>query len=125
MDQANFRLKGKLLEIFETAQVSASFRKREFVVEYYESERFNRPELLKFQLVQDQCVLLDQFEVGDQLFIDFSLKGREWVNPKGEKVYFNSLQANSLQSAGNNSNPSLNQQGPPPPPNPFEDDLPF
>jgi hypothetical protein len=125
MDQANFRLKGKLLEIFDTANVNATFRKREFVVEYYESERANRPELLKFQLIQDQCVILDQFEVGDQVVIDFALKGRDWVNPKGEKIYFNSLQANAIQPAAGASPPAFSNQGAPPPPNTLDDDLPF
>ena len=81
---------GKILEIFQVQAVSATFRKREFVVEYIETQY---PEFIKFETVQDKCDLLDNFSVGDMVDVDFNLKGRKWTNPQGEVKYFNSMQA--------------------------------
>ena len=43
-----------LVEIFEEQQVTASFKKREFVVEFAENPQY--PEFVKFELIQD-CFL--------------------------------------------------------------------
>lgn len=92
---------GKLIEKSETQDISDSFKKREFVVEYAENPQY--PEYLKFELVQSNCQQLDQFNVGDMLNISFNLKGRKWTDPKGNVKYFNSLQAWRLESQGNNT----------------------
>ncbi|MDN5205582.1 DUF3127 domain-containing protein [Fulvivirgaceae bacterium BMA10] len=92
-------IKGKIIEIFETQKVTETFKKREFVVEYAENPQY--PEFVKFELIQDKCDLLDQFNAGDEANISFNLKGRKWTDPKGEVKYFNSLQAWRLQKAEN------------------------
>ncbi len=84
-------IKGKLHRIFEQHKVSDSFKKREFVIEYKENPQY--PEYLKFELIQDKCELLDPLKEGQLVDVYFNLKGREWTNPKGEQMYFNSLQA--------------------------------
>ncbi|WP_109830748.1 DUF3127 domain-containing protein [Reichenbachiella versicolor] len=96
-------IKAKLLEKFETAQVSGSFRKREFVVEYAENPQY--PEFVKFELIQDKCEQLDGFNVGQEINVAFNLKGRKWTNPKGEVVYFNSLQAWRISAANDIATP--------------------
>lgn len=88
-------IRGKIFEIFEVQKVSDSFKKREFVVEYKENPQY--PEYIKFELIQDKCDLLNNFQQGSYVEIYFNLKGRQWTNPKGEKVYFNSLQAWRLE----------------------------
>lgn len=91
-------IKAKLLEKYDTATFGANgFKKREFVVEYIENPQF--PEFIKFELIQDKCDLLDGFSIGQEMNIAFNLKGRKWTNPKGEVVYFNSLQAWKLSAA--------------------------
>ncbi len=89
-------IKAKLVEIMNTIRVSDKFQKREFVVEYV-PEKSQYQEYLKFEIVQDKCATLDAFKVGDYVEIQFNLKGRKWINPKGETVYFNSLQAWKLK----------------------------
>lgn len=89
-------IKGKLLEVFETVQVKDTFRKREFVVEYAENPQY--PELVKFELIQEKCDLLDGLNVGDEVQVFFNLKGRKWTDPQGQTKYFNSLQAWKLQA---------------------------
>jgi len=81
----------KIEKIFDTNNVSDSFRKREFVVEYAENPQY--PELIKMEFIQDKCELLDSYKVGDSVNVEYNLKGRKWTNPKGEEVYFNTIQA--------------------------------
>ena len=44
-----------------------------------------------FQLTGDRCENLDGFSVGDEVRVEFQLRGREWQSPQGETKYFNSL----------------------------------
>jgi len=107
-------IKGKIYQIFKTQKVSETFKKREFVVEYRENPQY--PEFLKFEVIQEKCEMLDNLKDGQEVDVYFNLKGREWTNPKGEKVYFNSLQAWKIDVAdGNGSQQSYNP--------PDEDDL--
>ena len=80
---------GKLHTIFDTKQVSERFSKREFVVETADNPKY--PQMVLFQLTGDRCAQLDGMKVGDQVAIEFSVRGREWRSPAGELKYFNSL----------------------------------
>jgi hypothetical protein len=93
---------GKLHTIFETKQMSERFSKREFVLEMADNPKY--PQTVLFQLSGDRCAQLDGFEVGDQVRIEFSLRGREWRSPQGDVKYFNSLDVWKLERAGASSN---------------------
>ena len=88
---------GKLYKKFDTAQVTASFKKREFVLEV-ESGQY--PQLIKFQLVQDKCEALEPYNEGDTLNVHFDLRGREWTNSQGNTNYFTNLQAWKIENQG-------------------------
>jgi hypothetical protein len=88
---------GKLHTIFETKQVSERFSKREFVVELADNPKY--PQTVLFQLTGDRCAQLDGMAVGDQVRIEFSLRGREWRSPSGELKYFNSLDVWKIEPA--------------------------
>jgi hypothetical protein len=88
---------GKLHTIFETKQVSERFSKREFVVELADNPKY--PQTVLFQLTGDRCTQLDGMAVGDQVRIEFSLRGREWRSPSGDVKYFNSLDVWKLEPA--------------------------
>lgn len=118
---------GKLIEKYDTQDVSSSFKKREFVVEFAENPQY--PEYIKFELIQSNCQQLDAFKPGDELSVSFNLKGRKWTDAKGEVKYFNSLQAWRLEKKAGSS-----ADTPPPPQSSDEwmkedfssdDDLPF
>lgn len=79
---------GKIKVINAVQQVSASFKKRELVVET--QEQYPQPIMIEF--VQDKCDLLNQFKVGDDVNVSINLRGREWINPQGEAKYFNQIQ---------------------------------
>ena len=75
---------------FDTQKVSDRFSKREFVLTTEATSPY--PQHVSFQLTQDKCNLLDQYNVGDEMKIQFNLRGREWNGPQGIK-YFNTLEA--------------------------------
>jgi uncharacterized protein DUF3127 len=87
---------GKLHTIYETKQVSERFSKREFVLEMADNPKY--PQLVLFQLTGDRCSQLDDHKVGDEVRIEFSLRGREWRSPQGELKYFNSLDVWKLEA---------------------------
>lgn len=81
--------KVKVHEVGATVQVSESFKKRDLIVEYAENPTY--PEYIKLEVHQDKTALLDTVKVGDELDIDFNLRGRPWTNKEGVTQYFNSL----------------------------------
>lgn len=120
----SFEIKGKLIEKYEAVQVTDRFRKREFVIEYSESAGSSEfVENIKFQLTQDRCDLIDSLQPGDEVKINFNIKGRRWEKD-GKVSYFNNLEAWKIESQG------APAEVPPPhtmddiPPEP-SDDLPF
>ncbi|MBO3696955.1 DUF3127 domain-containing protein [Roseivirga sp. E12] len=84
-------IKAKILKIFPAQQVTATFKKREFVVEYADNPQY--PEYVKFECIQDKCDQLDSFSEGQEVNVSFNLKGRKWTDQQGVDKYFNSLQA--------------------------------
>ena len=91
---AELQIEGKIIEIFEKQQVSASFAKREFVVETEDQY----PQMVKFELVQNKCDDIDAHNKGDQVSVHFNVRGRKWTNKQGEDVYFVSLNAWRIES---------------------------
>ena len=116
---------GRIHAVFEAQQVTERFRKREFVVELADNPRY--PQYVMFQLTGDRCENLDGFQVGDEVQVEFSLRGREWKSPKGETRYFNSLDVWTLERVGASAGPGHDDV---PPPTDFDapaadDDVPF
>jgi len=87
-----YKAEGRLHKIFDTEQKTASFSAREFVIEVQDGQF---PQMIKFQLVQDKCSAIDDFNEGDQVAVDFDLRGREW-NDK----YFTNLNAWRINAVG-------------------------
>lgn len=88
---SEFKVKGVIEWIYPTQTIGESgFRKREFVVQYADNPQY--PEFIKFECIQDNCDSLDGFKVGQEVEVTYNLKGRKWINPKKETVYFNTLQ---------------------------------
>ena len=74
--------------------ISEKFKKRDFVITDNSSQY---PQHISFQLVQDRCNLIDQYNVGDEVKVHFNLRGREWTSPQGELKHFNTLEAWRLE----------------------------
>lgn len=91
----SFETEGKLYKKFDTAQVTGTFKKREFVIELDGAY----PQFISFQLTQDRCGILDSYNENDRIKVSFDLRGREWTSPSGEVKYFNSLNAWKIAAA--------------------------
>lgn len=87
-------LKGKLIVIGETQQVSEKFAKRTAVIETVDQY----PQTIEVQFQQDKCALLDNFFGGEEVEVSINLRGRSWTNDKGEVKYFNTLEAWKIEA---------------------------
>lgn len=116
----------------QTKEVGSSgFRKRDIVVTTDEQY----PQHISVQFVQDKCELLDAYKVGDNVKVDINLRGREWTNPQGETVYFNTIQGWRIGKVQDGNATGQGQAPPMPAAQTFEpastfkeedhDDLPF
>ena len=133
----SYELKGKIHKIFDTAQVTDTFRKREFVIE---SQDGMYSQFVKLQLLQDKCDLIESFNVGDEVVAFFNLTGKEYQKGN-DTLYFTNLnawrivseapqeQATSQVSSGGADEgyfPSADAESTAPKSNDeYEDDLPF
>lgn len=117
---------GRIHTLFDVQQVTERFRKREFVVELADNPRY--PQYVLFQLTGDRCDGLEGFEVGDEVRVEFSLRGREWKSPKGETRFFNSLDVWTLERIGGAAGAGAGETSSDPfdePPPPTDEDIPF
>lgn len=89
---------GILKAKYDTQKVSDKFSKREFILTTESNTPY--PQFVSFQVNQDKCSILDQFNEGDELKVSFNLRGREWNSPQGVK-YFNTLDAWRLEKVVN------------------------
>lgn len=97
----NFEISGRLVEKYDTQVISDKFKKREFVIEI--SEQVNGStynNFAKIQLVQNKCDLLDRFNQGDVIKVNFSIRGNAWEKD-GKKNYITNLDAWRIEPATN------------------------
>lgn len=88
----NFEIAGKLIVKDDTQEISASFKKREFVIEVENERNSDWNDFIKFQSTQDRCSILDKYNLGDTINVSFNIKGRKWEK-NGQISYFSNLEA--------------------------------
>jgi len=98
----SFEVVGRLHKKFDTEKKTESFQAREFVIEV----DGQYPQFVKFQLVQDRCSAIEQYNEGDMIKVSFDLRGREW-----QGKYFTNLNAWKIQANA----PAAVEAGAPPP----------
>ena len=87
-------LTGKIKVVGQEKEFGSNqFKKRELVI--VTEDQY--PQTVMVEFIQDNTDKLDNFNVDDQVSIQFSVKGREWINPQGEAKYFNSIQGYNIQ----------------------------
>jgi len=123
----SYEITGKLVAKFDTVQRTESFKTREFVIE--KSEDVNGrliTNYVKFQCVQDRTSMPDRFNTGDEVKVQFNIKGTRWEKD-GKTNYITNLDAWRMESVklGQNDTqvniPNMNSI----PPADIVDDLPF
>lgn len=101
------QVSGKLHLVKDVQQITERFKKRELVLELGDNSRY--PQFVLFQLTGDRTELLDGFRVGEEVKLDFSLRGREWTSPTGEVKFFNSLDVWTIDRANPPSDDGFDQ----------------
>ena len=101
---------GKIKVIYDTQSFASGFSKREFVVT---TAADKYPQDLKFEVVKDKCPLLDGFKAGQDVSVNFDIRGNEYNG----KYYVNlaawKIQAGGGSGGGGSSDDSYNQESPP------------
>ncbi len=123
----NFEITGSLILKEDEVAISDRFKKREFVIEVPNERNSEWNDFVKFQLTQDRCNLIDSFNEGDQLKVNFNIRGRKWEKD-GRVNYFSNLEAWRVEKANvapgaNEPNPEYSQADIPPAGE--DEDLPF
>lgn len=77
----DYLVQGKIIKIGSTEQVTEKFKKREFAIETNEQY----PQKLKFDLINNNVDYLDEFNIGDDIKISFTIRGNEYK----DKIYIN------------------------------------
>ena len=89
----SYEIAGKLVAVFEIVQRTETFKTREFVIE--KSEDIGGRVItnyVKFQCVQDKTAMPDRFNLGDEVKVQFNIKGTKWVK-EGRENYITNLDA--------------------------------
>lgn len=117
---------GKLKVKFDTQTFPSGFTKREFVITTGDD---NYPQDIKFELIKDKCAWLDNFQEGQEVTVNFDIRGNEYkgryyvnlncwkiVDGSGENQSTSSSQATGASNSG---------QTEPSPDEMINDDIPF
>ena len=123
-----YEASGTIKLINETQTFPSGFSKREFVIT---TEHDKYPQDLKFEVVKDRCDMLDQFEVGQKVQLNFDIRGNEYKDR-----YYVNLSCWKIQAAEGGDGggaPAAAASGSSPEPSAaelrkeddFDDDIPF
>lgn len=89
----SYEIKGTVSHTTETQVINEKFKKREFAIGVSNQIGENiYTEHIKFQMVQDKCSLLDNINIGDEVEVNFNIKGNRFEKD-GKVNYFNNLVA--------------------------------
>lgn len=91
---------GKIKVIQQVVEKS-SFKSRNIVISTDEQY----PQDISIQFVQDKCDLLNNYNAGQEVKVGINIRGRMWVNPQGESVYFNTIQGWRIEKVVNDKHP--------------------
>ena len=123
-----YEIVGKLVAKFDIVQRTETFKTREFVIE--KSEDIGGRVItnyVKFQCVQDKTAMPDKFNLGDDVKVQFNIKGTKWTKD-GKENYITNLDAWRMETVrlGSDNEPGgqVNYNDMPPPADNI-DDLPF
>ncbi len=124
-----YEINGKLIVRFDIVQRNENFKTREFVIESSEEGNGRTfTNYVKFQCIQDKTAMPDRFNIGDEVKVQFNIKGTRWEKD-GKVNYITNLDAWRMESLklGQNNAPAQSQEANyndiPPAEN--ADDLPF
>ena len=77
--------------------ISDKFKKMDIVIS---DDHDSYPQLVSFQLANDNIDKIKNVEVGSKITVTFNLRGREWTNKEGVVMHFNTLDAWKVDVVG-------------------------
>ena len=92
---------GKLEEVRDAIQRTATFTVREFVLEVENPRNAQWNDHILFQVSNNNVGLLDIFSVGQMVKVTFDIQGRRWTGQDGTQRVFNTLSAWRIEAAEN------------------------
>lgn len=108
-----YEITGKLVVKYDTVQRSGSFKTREFVIESSEENNGRVfTNYVKFQCVQDKTSMPDRFGIGDEVKVQFNIKGTRWEKD-GKTNYITNLDAWRMESVKLSQNNETFKNGEP------------
>lgn len=78
-----YEFTGTVSEVCAVQTFASGFAKRELIVK---EEGGEWPRNIAFNFKKDHMALLEKVGVGDRVTVDFALDGREWTDPRTNKV---------------------------------------
>lgn len=104
---------GRLHAKFPTQQIKDNFSKREFVLELTDESPTGMvfTNYASFQLVNQSCGVIDQFQEGELVKVNFNIRGNRWERD-GQVRYITNLNAWRVEraAAANTGAPQPQQQ---------------
>jgi len=93
------QVKGILKQVFDIKMPKADFYVREFVITTDGHTPY--PQHVTFKLINDKVHDVDFFNIGDELVVNFNLRGKFGAKPTngGNHLPFNSLEAWRVKSS--------------------------
>lgn len=121
----SFEAQGIIHSIGATTEYGQNgFTKREFVIKLTgEGENPDYPNYVALELIKDKCSLMDAYQIGEEITVQFNLSGRLWTAPGKPERCFTSLQAWRVERAGDQA-PGMPESTPFAAQD-FTDDVPF
>jgi len=110
----SLEVSGRLHAKFPTQQIKDNFQKREFVLELTEETPTGMvfTNYASFQLVNASCGVIDQFNEGDVLKVNFNIRGNRWERD-GQVRYITNLNAWRVERAATGAPAQQQQQAAP------------
>ncbi len=104
-----YEITGKLIAKFDIVQRNENFKTREFVIESSEDNNGRTfTNYVKFQCIQDKTAMPDRFSIGDEVKVQFNIKGTRWEKD-GKTNYITNLDAWRIESLKLSQNTNSNQ----------------
>jgi len=94
-------IKGKIILIGTTQELSNDFKKRDIVIETTEEQY---PQKLKVEFIKDKCSVLDGFKLNEEVTIGINLRGNEY-----QGKYYVQLQGWKINKVGTQSSAAPTQ----------------
>lgn len=91
-----YKKKGIIKHIFDKRVLTENFHIQEFAITIQKETPY--PQDVQFQMTNDNCFQLVNIEVGDEVIVNFVLRGKYGkVNDKGIKQVYNTLECYNIK----------------------------